>query len=198
MPVRTAPRTSSFRVRKATPDDLLGMAKVHVETWKGTYRGMVPDERLDALTVERDIAGGFGSWLGEPPPGVRQFVAVTPKDEVVGFAMAAPNRESVDGYLGELGAIYVAKAHQGKGVGTELVSSVAEHLLEHRMPSMIVWVFEKNPYRRFYERLGGEFLRQRVGTSRLGGPDLSEVSYGWKDLRTLAERAAAAAARPAP
>jgi ribosomal protein S18 acetylase RimI-like enzyme len=189
MPELTATASRPVRVRRAVPDDLLGMAKVHVETWKGTYRGVVPDERLDALTVERDIAGGFGSWIAEPPPGVRQFVAVTPKDQVVGFAMASPNRESGDGYLGELGSIYVSKAHQGRGAGTELVRAVADHLVEQKMPSMIVWVLEDNPYRRFYEHLGGAFLRQRVGTSRLGGPNLREVSYGWKDVRALAHRA---------
>jgi GNAT superfamily N-acetyltransferase len=175
-------------VRRAVPDDLLGMARVHVETWKSTYRGMVPDERLDALTVEGDIAGGFGRWLSEPPTGTQTFVAVKPKEQVVGFALATPNRESIDGYSGELGAIYVSKGHQRHGAGTQLVRSAANHLLDHGMPSMIVWVFEANPYRAFYERLGGAFVRHRVGTSRLGGPNVPEVSYGWKDIRSLAGR----------
>jgi GNAT superfamily N-acetyltransferase len=188
MPARATATARSVWVRRAVPDDLVGMARVHVETWKSTYRGMVPDERLNALSVEGDIAGGFGRWLHEPPPDTQAFVAVAPPQEVVGFAVATSNRESTDGYRGELGAIYVSKAHQRRGAGTGLVRAAAGHLLDHAMPSMIVWVFEKNPYRQFYEHLGGRFLRQRVGTSRLGGPDLSEVSYGWKDVRTLAGR----------
>jgi GNAT superfamily N-acetyltransferase len=162
------------------------MAKVHVETWKSTYRGIVPDQRLDTLDLEGDIAGGFGRWLADPPPGVQQFVAVTPREEVVGFSLATPNRESADGYLGELGSLYVSKEFQGRGAGTQLVRAAVGHLLAHQMPSMIVWVLEENPYRRFYEHLGGTFLRQRIGTSRLGGPNLSEVCYGWKDIRSLA------------
>jgi len=162
------------------------MARVHVETWKTTYRGMVSDERLDALTVESDIAGGFGSWLKDPPVGVAQFVAVTTANEVVGFALGCPPREEMTDFTGELGAIYVLKSHQGRGVGTALVGDVTRHLLSLGRTSMIVWVLEQNPYRRFYERLGGTLVSRRVRESRLAGGQ-PEVSYGWKDIRRLAE-----------
>jgi GNAT superfamily N-acetyltransferase len=161
------------------------MARVHVETWQTTYRGMVPDERLDRLTIESDIAGGFGSWLKEPPPGVAQFVAATPAGEVVAFALGCPNRESDPDYTGELGAIYVLKSHQGRGIGTALVGEVARFLVSTEHTSMIVWVLERNPYRRFYEHLGGTFVRKRIHSSRIVAGPVPEVSYGWKDLRPL-------------
>jgi GNAT superfamily N-acetyltransferase len=182
-PVPTGP----VFVRRAVPDDLTGMARVHVETWKTTYRGIVPDERLDRLTVESDIAGGFGRWLREPPAGVAIFVALTRADKIVGFALACPPREPEPDFSGELGAIYVRKAHQGRGVGTALVRDAARHLLHLGRTSMIVWVLEQNPYRRFYERLGGVVVRKRMRDSRLAGVPLPEVSYGWKDIRRLAE-----------
>jgi GNAT superfamily N-acetyltransferase len=161
------------------------MARVHVETWKTTYRGMVPDDRLDGLTVEADIAGGFGSWLQEPPPGVAEFVAATPAGEIVAFALGCPNRESDPDFTGELGAIYVLKAHQGHGIGTALVGEVARFLASTENTSMIAWVLEQNPYRRFYERLGGTFVRKRMHSSRIAAGPVPEVSYGWEDLRRL-------------
>jgi len=59
----------AIEIRRATPSDLAGMARVHVETWKTSYRGIVPDAHLDALTYEGDIAHGFGRWLNEPKEG---------------------------------------------------------------------------------------------------------------------------------
>lgn len=175
----------AITVRRATLDDLRGMARVHVETWRTTYRGMVPDDRLDCLTVDSDIAGGFGSWLKDPPPDVAQIVAVSPAGEIVGFALACPAREPDPNYTGELGAIYVLKSHQGRGVGTALVREVARHLVSTGRTSMLVWVLEPNPYRGFYERLGGVPYRTRQRHSRIAGGPLPEVSYGWKDIRPL-------------
>lgn len=36
-----------IRVRRATPADAAGMAKVHVESWRETYRGVMSDDVLD-------------------------------------------------------------------------------------------------------------------------------------------------------
>jgi GNAT superfamily N-acetyltransferase len=173
------------RIRRATPEDRFGMARVHVESWKTTYRGMVPDDRLDSLTVESDIAGGFGSLLQEPRPGFAQFVATTNPGEVVGFAAACPNREPDGEYTGELGAIYILRPYQRLGVGTSLVRAVARFLGNEGHTSMIVWVLEQNPYRRFYEKLGGTPVRKRMGPSRIAGRSIPEVSYGWRDLSPL-------------
>jgi GNAT superfamily N-acetyltransferase len=162
------------------------MAHVHVETWRTTYRGIVPDAALDRMTVDNDIESGFGSWLAEPPPGVAQFVVENPGEGVVGFALGGPNAEKDPGLDGELGALYVLRSHQGRGIGTALMREVARHLVGTGRSGMIVWVLEQNPYRRFYERSGGVPVRRRMWTSRRAGIPLPEISYGWTDLRSLA------------
>ena len=49
---------------------------------------------------------------------------------------------------------------------------------------MLVWVLEDNPAARgFYESLGGEELGRK--TTTIGGRDLTEVSYGWRDFESL-------------
>ena len=65
------------------------------------------------------------------------------------------------------------------------MSDVAQRLLVDGFSSMLLWVLEDNhPTCRFYESLGGE----RVGrqTITIGGLDVVEVSYGWKDIAGLA------------
>jgi ribosomal protein S18 acetylase RimI-like enzyme len=178
------PPSPSVNVRRAVPEDLHGMANVHVETWKTTYRGIVADELLDHLTVERDISRGFGRWLTEPPEGEAHFVAVTERGEIVGYAICGPTRGEDPDFTGELGAIYVLKNHQGHGIGTSLVREGAGHLLKTGRKSMIAWVLAQNPYCRFYEHLGGVVMRRR--TEPHLGTHLPELGYGWKDVRTLA------------
>ena len=50
--------------------------------------------------------------------------------------------------------------------------------------SMLVWVLEDNRRAcRFYESLGGEWVGGK--TVAIGGADLEEVSYGWRDIADL-------------
>lgn len=51
---------------------------------------------------------------------------------------------------------------------------------------MLVWVLAENPFRRFYEALGGQYVRTEQ--FELGGAMLDEVAYGWRDIRTLLKR----------
>jgi len=174
-------------VRRAVPEDLREMAGVHVDGWKTTYRGMVPDALLNRLSIDEDIANGFGRGLVERLPGAEQFVALDPSEGIVGYALAGPNRDPNPDFAGELEAIYVRKSHQGQGVGTLLVREVARCFLGTGMKGMIVWVLPQNPYRRFYERLGGTLVGQRVSPPhRLGVGPMLEVGYGWTDVRLLA------------
>jgi GNAT superfamily N-acetyltransferase len=40
-------------IRRATPGDVIAVATVHVRSWQAAYRGLMPDEVLDGLSVER-------------------------------------------------------------------------------------------------------------------------------------------------
>ena len=39
-------------IRKAKVSDANSIAKVHVESWKTTYQGVLPDDTLSKLSVE--------------------------------------------------------------------------------------------------------------------------------------------------
>src|SRR5687767_3602644 len=49
-----SPRKEGLRmkIRPALPSDARAIADVHVRTWQSTYRGIVPDAYLDALSVD--------------------------------------------------------------------------------------------------------------------------------------------------
>ena len=112
------------------------------------------------------------------------FVAETEGGNVVGFADGGPEPEGDRIYWGELYAIYLLQEHQNRGLGRHLVSAVAQRLLDDGFSSMLVWVLEDNRRAcRFYESLGGEWVGRK--TVAIGGADLEEVSYGWRDIADL-------------
>ena len=38
-----------MRIRPATPDDASALARVHIDSWRSAYRGLVPDAHLAKL-----------------------------------------------------------------------------------------------------------------------------------------------------
>jgi GNAT superfamily N-acetyltransferase len=94
----------------------------------------------------------------------------------------------VDGFDGELGAIYLLASHQKRGAGAALVRRIAAVLSTRSFRSMVVWVLKANPSRGFYERMGGVLVAEQG--IEIGGVTLPEVAYGWTDVRSLASNAA--------
>ena len=165
-------------VRRAEAGDERGMAAVHVESWKTTYRGIVSDKYLESLKIEEREE----SWK----KGIFHTKAFVAEEErgIVGFANGGRERSgNYPGYDGELYAIYLLKECQGQGAGHELVRQVAIALNHMGFGAMLVRVLRNNPSRYFYEALGGI----RIGTERIeiGGDLLEEWVYGWPDLNVL-------------
>jgi GNAT superfamily N-acetyltransferase len=169
-------------VRAAGPGDAAGIASVHVDSWRTTYRGLVPDEHLAGLSYARGAAQ-WGARLGEPAGGTFVYVAEDATGAIVGFAAGGPASDAVAGYDGELHSIYLLAAAQGHGLGRRLVAAVARRLAEQGMGSMLVWVLAGSPARQFYEALGGHPIAEQP--IAIGGAPLREVAYGWPDLAPL-------------
>lgn len=164
-------------VREAGRGDAAAIATVHVAAWRTTYRGLLPDDFLASLDESR-YTERWRNALTESPD--RVYVAES-ADGVIGFASGGKERAGESGYSGELYAIYVLRQAQGRGHGRRLVEAVVSGLRDLKLPNMIVWVLRDNaPARRFYERLGGAYVREQPIT--IGSSQLREVSYGWKSL----------------
>lgn len=174
----------SAAIRLASPDDASAIAKVRVESWRATYRGMIPDGYLDAMTVEASAA----LWeriLTAPPNPTHTFVAEQ-DGEITGFAsgmMLAEPRHDVDA---ELTGLYVVPAHQRAGLGRRLLGSVAAAQRAEGASGLIVWVIAANrKARTFYESLDAELVVEQP--FQWDGMDLVEAGYAWRDLDALIE-----------
>ena len=167
-------------VRPAEIDDAAAIARVHVATWRTAYHGLLPDDFLSSLNEDR-YQERWRRTIADQGSGV--YVAQD-GHEVVAFASGGRERAGERGFAGELYAIYVMQESQGRGHGRALVRAVTAGLREIGLTDMIVWVLRDNSAaRRFYERLGGTFVREQPIT--IGSALLEEVSYGWRSLDSI-------------
>lgn len=186
---------AAIHVRPAMPADAAAIARVHVESWRATYPGLLPDHYLVNLSPQA-YAQRWRALLGKDRMGRRTFVVELEGDgpaprsapRVVGFASCGPQRTSIAGYDGEFYAVYLADHAHGQGLGRRLLASMAQDLLDTGLRSAVVWVLRDNPARWFYERLGGRRLAEQPIS--FAGTRLQEVAYGWPDLVPLARMGA--------
>lgn len=166
-------------IRPAQIEDAHAIARVHIDTWRTTYRGIVPDEHLSNLSYDRAQASWL-KYLSNPESETHAFVAEDESGQTVAFASGGPLRERLDDYDGELYVLYVLKSFQGMGYGKLLVSRVARDLISRGLHSLVIWVLKENPACRFYERLGGLKTAEKV--IEIGGKELIDVAYVWPKL----------------
>jgi L-amino acid N-acyltransferase YncA len=166
-------------VRAATEQDAGAISHVHVESWRTTYAGIVPDAYLAGL----DETKGMLQWREWLTRDIQVFVAEV-DGEVVGFVSGGSMREPLQDYDAELFAIYLLKQAQRRGVGTALLKALAESLNTKGFKSMAAWVLEGNSSSHFYERSGAVRLLSKE--IEVGGVMLPVVAYGWPDLEVVA------------
>lgn len=162
-----------MRIRSAGPGDTAAIAQIHVETWRDTYAGILPDRVLLHLSEGREKGG----WTGAILRGESVFVAESDSGEIMGFGSCGPNRLPSIPCKGEIYTLYVAPNHQAQGIGQALTRHMLTTLRDDGMASVVVWVLRENPSRFFYEAMGGRRLAERE--EKLWGVDVAQVGYQW-------------------
>ena len=171
-----------MRIRPATQADVPAVARIHVDSWRATYRGIVPDTLLDALSY----AEHEERWQLRLQPDAESITLVAADDdgELAGFVMGGKERTGDPFYDGELYAIYLDPSRLRRGIGTQLTRALARALQARGFHALLVWVLAANPARHFYAALGAQFVRE--ATITIGGAHLPEFAYGWPTLAALA------------
>lgn len=163
-------------VRRALPEDAERLARIHVASWREAYRGLLPDELLDQLTVarrERQWRHLLGRTEGSTLLAERG-------GEAVGFvALGAPRDADLaaQGGVGEVHAIYLLASAWGCGYGRMLWEAALAGLRDRGDREVALWVLEANERARgFYERMGLAADGWRK-SERMGPALLEEVRY---------------------
>ncbi|HQO08604.1 MAG TPA: GNAT family N-acetyltransferase [Clostridiales bacterium] len=174
-----------FKIKKATSADCSGIAKVHVDCWKTTYQGLMPDGKLDSLSYEKSAEKWKEFFIKKDGAKFQDAVlaAVDGKGDMIGFCAGGMNRKTskrTSGYEGEIKAIYILKQHQKKKIGTKLLLLFEEMFRKNGIFSYIIWVLKDNPSKEFYKKTGGKLITTK--TYVIGGAKLKGLCYGYKIL----------------
>ena len=146
-------------MRRAVLGDARAIAEVHVRTWLGAYRGLVPDDFLDGLSVD-EREGRWTELLGAPPEG---FVVLVAEEDgrVVGFCSVLGD---------EVTALYVEPSEWGWGIGAALLEAGLDVLRESGFTRATLCVLVGNERAlSFYGRFGFEEVGREIDPT-LGAP----------------------------
>jgi GNAT superfamily N-acetyltransferase len=165
-------------VRLARPGDARAIAEVSVASRRWSYRDLLREADLNALSVARTTAD-FAQGLDELPAGAAVFVAERAA-RVVGYVYVLPSPDDdVPAGTSELGSIYVTEDVAGTGVAQALLEASVGHARAAGHNLLTLWVRPENGRaRRFYEKYGLQpDGRERSGPHDVLPIEIHEIRY---------------------
>jgi hypothetical protein len=190
-----------MKIRTAQPEDALPMARVFVDTFLATYRGILSDEALAqrrAAWPYAPFAERYGQKLNDIEDGringkvvIECFYVAEGEgiaNEVVGFAYGCPSKDdAAPPDVGELDLLYVREDHQGQGIGRALLHATAAHFARAGLRRMqLCTPVDHLQARGFYDKLGGRVVGTR--TEEDDGETIHLVVYEWGNLSDFGEK----------
>jgi RimJ/RimL family protein N-acetyltransferase len=162
-----------FIIRKALPKDAHERAICHTASWRSAYKGIVPDEYLDNISIEERNKKNKKQLQEFKNVS---FYNATYENKIIGLLAIHKSRDEDKPNAGEIGGIYLIEEFWGKGYGRKMMDFAITALKNMGCNEIILWVLEDNARaRRFYEKCGFSF----DGTKKeiIIGKPLIEVRY---------------------
>lgn len=158
-----------MEIIRLTPEYASKASHIYALSWKAAYQGIVPQEYLDSLSLER-----WTPFLTDSPS--TGFLLKDGGEFTATSSVSAARDETMPGW-GEIISIYVLPQYFHKGYGSRLISAVSDYLFESGWKDIYLWVLEGNKQARaFYER--NHFVFNGDTTSiEIGGKALTEIRY---------------------
>ncbi|WP_089558445.1 GNAT family N-acetyltransferase, partial [Staphylococcus aureus] len=123
----------NVRIRTMRPGDGLGVSRVHVDSWRTTYEGIVPATYLASLNALESEGEREGSIFSGSEPG---YVAVAEDNgqEILGFiAGGEPKTVAEHEYAladKEIYELYLLDDIQNRGIGSRLLYQLLKDFQE--------------------------------------------------------------------
>lgn len=172
-----------MNIRKAALKDAKGIAKVHVDSWRTTYKNIVPDDYLEKLSYDQRTE----LWKRNI---VRNnniiYVAENHQGDIVGFAGGGQREENQVEKVGDLTSIYILEDYQGEGIGKELLRQLVIQFEELALDHVFVEVLKDNKTRYFYEHYGATLVETKEIT--IAGKPLELLVYKLGDIKQVRSR----------
>lgn len=165
-------------LRAARPADAAAIAGIHVDAWRAPHADISPSEATAANGYDSRLSY-WKKLLVHSPQGV--FLAGDDALGPMGFVSCGaahdPIRTEAGNFRGEVYALFVRPVCQGMGLGQKLLEAAIGNLRKAGYSAVMLWVPADNTVCKFYERMAGQPIGDRMTT--VGGKDVRELAYGW-------------------
>ncbi len=172
----------TFAIRPARPEDASAIADIHYAGWQVAYAHVVSEEQMAAKLPERRIPF-WQERIADPKDLV--LIAEDEAGKPLGFVHGGDMLEhdirvgGLTGYDCEIYSLHCRLDRQGRGLGRMLMGETAYSFRERGRTALMLWAYRDNPYRRFYEKIGGTLIAEGFDD------DIPDVAYGWLLTRLI-------------
>lgn len=141
-----------YKIRYAEINDAKVLGKIHSESWKIAYKGIVPDSVLDNITADKRERY-FEKALSE---NLEEDTLIFVDNKAVGLMTIGKCRDNDrDNTYGEIWGIYLLPEYWNMGIGSHYINWGINELKNRNFKKITLWVLEDSlNSRRFYERMG--------------------------------------------
>ncbi len=161
---------TSFIIREATEKDIVPLSQLHVKTWSDTYPMVMkpPSFAIRERQWRELFSNKERNW----------FVYIIEKKDgsLIGFVMGKFDEDG----SGNLNKIYLLREYQRLGLGKKMYCLVVKRFLSLGIKRMTVFAEASNPSCWFYEKMGGQKMRNADGSLNYG-------NYEWNDLGMISK-----------
>lgn len=168
--------------RNASEMDAENIAKLHAESWRLNYRGLLDDQFLDDEVIE-NRKQVWSERMNSPDLNQRVILAKV-QDELIGFGCLFLNDDKQYGAL--LDNLHVTESYSGKGIGSGIIKRLASEIKSSGgRNDMYLWVLKGNDSAiRLYEKLGAQQKELAIETE-FGNNPVAKYRYYWPNVDIL-------------
>jgi ribosomal protein S18 acetylase RimI-like enzyme len=167
----------TIRIRPAQLTDVPAMARVHVDAWAETYRGLLADHILDDPAFLPARERMWTTVLNDPRYTSHRVAVAEHGGVIIGVAMSASAAD--ESGPRHLYVLYVLLQWHGSGAGTDLLEAVL-----NSGEAATLWVAEPNPRAQAFYR---KHQFEADGTEKVEN-DLKEIHMVRPGTRAGARR----------
>jgi GNAT superfamily N-acetyltransferase len=133
--------SADVSARLAWPDDAAAIVRVQLETWRDSYRELVPGDELDALDAD-ELTERWAATISAPRDARMRVLVALERAELRGFALVHPSYDPDSDQVadGEVGEFVIGSAHRRAGHGSRLLQAAVDTLAADKFTRVVWWV----------------------------------------------------------
>lgn len=165
-----------MQIRKVKREDLVEVAKIKVEAWQDSYKGIVDNNYLNNMDYKRTAEKWEKNFNDE------NFIVAIVDNQIVGFCRYGDRIDELERFIeydGEIYAIYIKSDYKRRGIGRKFVNYAIQDLKKQGKKKVIIWCLEQNKgAKKFYSSINGKYLGEK--DANIGNTIYKEIAYGYK------------------